>query len=507
VTATTKPDGPSPQLALGSPTLRRWFDSAAVRIPALTVLFSAAALYEAVHLSALADVDIWWHLRTGLWILQNHTLPHYGLFSQSSELPWIASSWAYDVVLAAGYKLMELRALPALQMALEIAQALVLFWLARGSRQCFWRALLLAAAGQLALSGLPSRPVLCSAILFAIELKLIFGARRSGSPRPLFWLPLLFMLWSNLHAGFVYGLAALLLLLVAEIIQQMGRGPGVLWFQNTPRLSVGNIGAVTAASFAAALLTPYAFRLYGVALRTAVERPVYLEEMHAMSFRQPQHYILLLLAMAAFFALGRGRSHDLFQIALMVACLALAFTRQRDIWLLALVSIAVISDAFLSAEQERARGLRWWKWEKLAVAALVALVFLVTAISHIPRSPQTPLDRVAAKFPVRACDYIRAKRLPQPLFNTFDWGGFLTWYLPQYPVSIDSRFNLYGDEFDSLYFKLIFGQLQPDSDPSFARARTILLPTDSPLAVALSALPQFQVAYQDDVAMVLLPVE
>jgi hypothetical protein len=105
---------------------------------------------------------------------------------------------------------------------------------------------------------------------------------------------------------------------------------------------------------------------------------------------------------------------------------------------------------------------------------------------------------------VRAGDYIRANHLPPPIFNAYDWGGFLTWYLPEYPVSIDSRTALYGDEINARYFKVTTAEIPLDADPSFANARTILLRKDSPMAVALSSVPQFKVAYQDDVAMVLL---
>ena len=76
-------------------------DSTPVQILALLLLFSTAAWYEGLHLYALANADVWWHLSTGSWILQNHAIPHTGLFSQNADLPWIASSWLFDVLLAA----------------------------------------------------------------------------------------------------------------------------------------------------------------------------------------------------------------------------------------------------------------------------------------------------------------------------------------------------------------------------------------------------------------------
>ena len=137
---------------------------------------------------------------------------------------------------------------------------------------------------------------------------------------------------------------------------------------------------------------------------------------------------------------------------------------------------------------------------------LVLAVFLA-AIFRIPSS-QALMNQAGRVFPVKACDFIRANQLPPPLFNAYSWGGFLTWYLPEYPVSMDGRLNLYGDEITERYFKVIDGKERLETEPSFTGARTILLERNSGLLKALTTLPglreQFRVAYQDDIATVLV---
>ena len=447
---------------------------------------------------------MWWHLSTGNWILQNHAVPHYGLFSQYSNLPWTDSSWLFDVLLAAAYKLMGLRALPVLLMAFKVAIAVVTFVLARGSRLNFWPAVILAAAAQYAIPNLPPGPVVCSIVLFAIELNLLFSARRTGNVRPLFWLPLLFLLWANLDVGFMFGLLLLLLFSAVAFGEEIGRRSGAGLSTGQKPVPPGIAAMVLAASFIAAFVSPYFFHSYAAASEELWRLVPYVQNLHAISFRRPQDYVLLLLAMAAFFSLGRRRSRDMFQIILMIGCLALAFTRQRDIWVLALASVAVIADATSDSASAGEERVAAWKRTKLATAGLVLIAFIAAVISRIPSSRETLLSKVGETFPVRASDYIRANRLPLPIFNAYDWGGFLTWYLPEYPVSIDSRTALYGDEINQRYFKVTTAEIPLDADPSFANARTILLRKDAPMAVALSAVPQFRVAYQDDVAMVLL---
>lgn len=486
--------------------LLRVSHSVPVRVAALLLLFTTAAWYEAVHLSALADPDVWWHLSTGNWIWQNHAAPHYGLFSQYSNLPWTDSSWLFDVLLAAAYNLMGLRALPALLMACKVAIAIVTFVLARGSRRNFWPAVFLAAAAQYAMPNLPPGPVVCSIVLFAIELNLLFSARRTGNPRPLFWLPLLFLPWVNLDVGFMFGLLVLLLFSAVLFGEEIGRRSGTGRSVGQEPVPPRTGAMVLAASLVAAVVSPYFFHSYAAASEELWRLVPYVQNLHAISFRHPQDYALLLLAMEAFLSLGRRRSRDMFQIVLMIGCLALAFTRQRDIWLLVLASVAVIADGLPmgSALAVQENNGRPWKQTKLATAGLVVIAFIVAVISRIPSSREALLSKVGETFPVRASDYIRANHLPLPMFNAYDWGGFLTWYLPEYPVAIDGRTGLYGDEIDSRYFKVTTAEIPLDADPSFANARTILLRKDSPMAVALSAVPQFRVVYQDDVAMVLL---
>jgi len=466
-------------------------------------LFCAAAVYEAVHLSSLSDTDVWWHLSTGLWILQNHGVPHSGISSQYSNLPWIASSWTYDLLLATAYKLLGLRAIPMTLMLFKVALAASAFLLARGRSRNFPLAVLLTVAAQCAI---PLRPLpnLCSIVCFAVELALLFQSLRTGNVRILYWLPLLFVLWVNLHIQFVYGLIALALFLAATLAEDISRRSGSTWCDSQlPLLPLGAVAAVTVFSFVATLLSPYGYHIYEVVIRNATPVP-YIADEHAMNFRQPQHYVLLLLAMSAFLALGRRRSRDPFKLALMIVASMVAFRIQGDAGFLAMASVAVIADAFFMGEigAVPVSPERRVKWEMPATMVLLAVVF-VAAACRIP-SRQTLLNRIGESLPVRAADYIRENRLPNPLFNEYGWGGFLTFYLPNYPVVIDGRTDLYGDEIISRYFKVTRAEVPLNTEPAFAGAQTILLPANSAMAIGLAKFSDFKAVYSDNVATVLV---
>jgi hypothetical protein len=488
---------------------RTAIDNFPVRLLVLLLLLIAAPLHEAFRITAFSNGDIWWHLRTGLWMLQNYAIPRQGLFSQYPEKGWIASSWGFEVLAAQLYKLIGLRAVPVILMGFQLALAAVTFLLAYIGRRNFWVAALLSAAAQYVIVGLQPLPILFSIVFFGIELILLLQSWRTGELRPLLWLPLLFVCWANLHPQFVLGLGLLGLFLLSGAVEHALSGLGARSFV-APSVPLGKCLAVAGISCAATLLTPYSFHLFADVIPTLYSK-VGMEsfaEMSSLEFRSPQNFVLLLLAMGAFLALGRQRSRDLFKLSVLSIFAMLAFRFQRDAWCVVLPAIAVLADAVPQFQCESHDHAHKWKWGLPLVAAFV-LVSLVVAILRMPGNDELQKS-TAQVFPLKACEYIRTNQLSGPIFNSYSWGGFLTFYLPEYPVAIDGRLNLYGDDLNENYFKVTAGTIRLENDPSFVRARTILLERKSGMVTALTSLPQlrdkFRVAYEDDVAVVLIRI-
>src|SRR5579859_240449 len=471
-----------------------------IRIPVLVVLFTTAAVVEAVRLSALsaiANSDVWWHLSSGTWMLQSHALPRTGLFSQSAGALWIASSWAYDLLLACGYKLLGLRSIPVLLMILKTALAVATFLLAGGLRRNFWRAVALSAVAQYVLGSVQPGPAYFSILFFAIELLLLFESRRRQRVRIMLWLPGLFLVWANLDIQFVVGIGLLLLFLAVLASEKY-------FFSGGHSLAVRDVAKITGLSVACTLVTPYFYRGYGVFFGTTFSSAnPYLPDFHAPGFRQPQDYVLLLLGMTAFLVLGLRRSRDLFAIGLLAGCIAASFYSQRNVWLVTIAAVAVIGQARDQPnESETANRLQWKNRVAIAVAVCFAVLGMAAA-TLIPRSHEVLMAKVSQSYPVAACDSIRKQHLAQHLFNAYEWGGFVTWYLPQYPVAIDGRSDLYGAEVIAEYSKMMNADIPYTEYAAVSGAQTILLPKRAIMAGALSSLPIFKVAYCDDLAVVL----
>src|SRR5580658_1241227 len=123
------------------------FDSELAHLVGLVALYSFLAVLftRAFYIS---DPDIWWHLRTGDWILAHRAVPFTDPFSSyGMGKPWIAYSWLFDLVSAVMFARLSFMAIAVLEIVVRVALSVALFHLVRGLCPSFWRAVALTAAG------------------------------------------------------------------------------------------------------------------------------------------------------------------------------------------------------------------------------------------------------------------------------------------------------------------------------------------------------------------------
>jgi len=474
---------------------------------ALVILLTASTRLEPLA-SAVLDLDLWWHLRDGDSILTQHALPHSGVFTQYFDHSWVAYSWGFEVIASRFYHWFGLIGLVALRSTLEVmitASLFIILWRGLGS---FWQAWPLTGAGMWAIHHcLGLQPMLFSILMFTLELGLIFEARRRGTIRPLLYMPVLFLLWANLHIQFAYGIFVLGLLVGAGLAR--AAFPSI--WSDLPDgkrdLPVAQLLGVAALSGVATLMTPYTWHLYGAIfsyMRSSVPY-VIITELQALNFRVPEHFVLLLIVGAGFFALGWRRSRDPFQLALMILSTIIAFRMTRDSWVACIPALAIIGDRQVSVAQE-GTGKQFPRFA-FAAGTAVATFLMFLVVTWDSKVSNTTLNKlVAASFPVNACAFVRAQSLPGPIYNDMNWGGFLIWALPERPVSIDNRTDLYGDEVLSRFYLVQSGAQDWRSDPDLNAAQVVLLNRRIQLANLLSQDQRFHLIYQDAIADVFIRI-
>jgi hypothetical protein len=329
----------------------------------------------------------------------------------------------------------------------------------------------------------------------------VLEANRAGREKLLYWLPLIFFLWANLHIQFIYGLFIVGLLLAVTVAQSaanmLGWKPS--WLQ-PPGLSAFNLAWIFAACVFATCISPYSFHLYATIAHYAESKAAYhiIMELQPVNFSVGSHYVALIWMALAFFAVGRQTRVDAFKLILLCIAGVIGFRTMRDSWFICITAAACIADAFAGAVPAESADSRL---ERIATVAILAIVLLVAARQTDFNRPRLE-QAIAEVLPVNAVNYLRQHPAPGPLYNTIDWGGFLTWYMPERPVAIDGRTDLYGDRTEELFFRTAAGAPSYVTDPYFNESGVVLLQNQNRLRYLLENNPRYQLVYQDAISSV-----
>ena len=459
----------------------------------------------------VTDPDLWWHLKVGDWILANHALPHTGIFSRIAEQrPWTAYSWGYEVLLSFAYRCFGIFGVGVFGVLLTLMVACAIFLMLHRLSGSFWVAAGLSLVTYFAmLFTMMPRPHFFSIALFCSLITLIFEARRHSSLTPLFALPLLFLLWANLHIQFIYGLAVFGLFVLVNAAQiLLSRFNHTSPSLQPPGLRSGPLLLIFVLAILATFVGPNTYHLYTAILDYSHAKfgYAYIRELQALDFRFADHFLQLLLTGAAFFVLGWQKKTNAFKLLLLLACALVAFRTTRDGWFICIPAAACLADFFRQLNQpEQAPQANWRLVDYLASAAVTLLLLILL----FPLSGFTPLaldSAVARVFPIKAANFLRRYPPAGPIYNSFGWGGFIIWYLPDYPVAIDGRNDLYGDDLDFRFMRVLNGFAPYAGDAIFRQSRLILLNNQDYLTTLLARDPRYRLIYRDELASIFVPL-
>ena len=389
---------------------------------------------------AVADPDVGWHLRTGQWILQHHAFPHTDPFSRvSGGSPWQAYSWLFELILLKLYGWMNLQGLMVFTAAMMALIAAAVYHMMSRLQADFTQRAVLTMVVMFCLSRMSTpRPWLFTILFFALEMNILMHVRQTGKSRELLWLPLIFALWANLHIQFVDGLLVLGIAATEPLLARW-------WKPETQGVRARNLWLALGACVAAACLNPYGPGIYKVAWQLGSQPGVLdsIAEMLALPFRTTGDFALLFMALAAAGVLFRYRHLAPFETLMLALAAVLSFRSRRDLWVMAITAGAILAAGLPArAEHEDKENAPAWA---LALSAASAVLVFVASIALLHLNNGRLQAMLAEKMPVRAVDVVKERHYTGPLFNTYDWGGFLIWNLRE-PVSIDGRAALYGDK-------------------------------------------------------------
>ena len=90
---------------------------------------------------------------------------------------------------------------------------------------------------------------------------------------------------------------------------------------------------------------------------------------------------------------------------------------------------------------------------------LLAVLVAAGVKAYLPLRTEINVEAERNKLPADAIEWIQEQRPTGPMFNSYNWGGYLIWRLwPDYLVFVDGRTDLFGDELLSQYLQVHFAR-------------------------------------------------
>jgi hypothetical protein len=403
-----------------------------------------------------ADPDLWGHLRFGLDALASGRLTTIDPYSYTSDIPWLNHEWLSEVVIAAAYRMSGVAGLIAIKIAFTIATFALLLPVLRSTADVWrWPTAFLAVIGIMPVA-FTVRPQLWTMFFLVLVCRIL-----NAAPSRRWLLPLVFVVWANVHGGWIVGMGILLIWSLVELVGD-ATGRPTLW------VSLG----VPAACIAATLLNPYGLGLWGFMAQTVrLSRPNIIEWQPI--WRESIGTMVLWLIAVGWVTFALRRSSVWRPQALAVVA-AMAFASMRVNRLLPLfIPIAVV---LLIPYVREPSVKRVWPKGRLAVdVAIIAAGVLLLAWPASAGCIQLNGSWIPDMQAARA---LAAARPVGRMATWFDWGEYAIWHFgPAAKVSIDGRREtVYSEEMLERQVAIAFGQQQGLDELSRSTPEYVWLP-------------------------------
>jgi hypothetical protein len=458
-------------------------------------------------LHPIADPDFWWHLRTGQLISQTQAIPTTDPFSfTNSGKPWIAHEWLSELLIYGLYRLGSYGLL-IFVFSLVITGAFLLAYLRSPQESRPYIAgftLLLGAIATAPTWG--ARPQMLSLFITSLFLYLLDRYRKEDKLKYIIPLPLITLVWVNLHAGYFLGLAivaiyiagGLIDLLMAEL--QKKESPGA------PTLkSILTLSTVLGVSILATFANPNGLHilLYPFQTLTSQAMQQFIQEWFSPDFHQlewqPLAWFILALIGAGMLA-KKPISPTKILLTLFFGYAALH--SMRHVPLFAIAAIPILAEQIGSLVRIQSEVKSPSRLQKRIVPILLVCIVLVVGLRFV-QVVQGQSKSEAGTFPKAAVDWITENQPEGNLFNSYGWGGYIIWRLyPQYPVYIDGRADVYGDKFIYVYSDVYRARPGWEQALDTQVVRLVLVEPESGLASALRQTSGWKIVYEDQLSVV-----
>lgn len=423
--------------------------------------------------------DIWWHLRTGDLLLKG-IFPTQDIFSFTAfGKPWTLHEWGSEVLFALVYKGMGISGLIILKsFVFAVTFGLAFNMMLRKNINilvCFIFTLILMVGSVVSWT---VRPHMFTGLFLVMLFYIYIEFKHHKNQKALRCLPLIFLVWINLHGGFIIGFIFLGICIVAELINIF------IQYDKEKSLSFYECKLLmfyTLISFAACFINPNTYEgvLYPLMYLGNQMDSHLISEWNPPTIRSDVQFFIMVFFIITGLLFYKKKLF-LYEVFFILAFIFFAFSARRHISIFTLIAIPIvaslwqniifsgynrifdiasgrlklflrkISDYFDSRSNWLYLMERQLKYHTIPI---LGILFLILLCGFKGEKFNIGLDR--SQYPIEIVDYIKSNNIKGNMFNQYGWGGFLIWSLPDRKVFIDGRMDVYKKEISDQYFTII----------------------------------------------------
>lgn len=434
----------------------------------LAIFFSLVVFF--IRDSVMLDPDFGWHIETGNYILK-YGIPKTDPFSFTMpSYKFIEYEWLSDLIYAIFYPTLSMFGFSILQYLIIVSSLFLLI----GKKFYKWTpAVVLFSTGELLM--FPGvRPQIFTWIFFSIFLFILFDKKRRS--KYIFLLPLLMIVWVNLHGGFAIGIFLLLLILITES------------YINKKIYIKGFIALLL--SIFATFINPYGIRIWEVILNHAIGinlRLNILEWLPGITTFHPTLFILI--SISALIIYRYFKKFDKTEAILFIILLVASFSATKFIPFFVLISVIILNKGLLHLKNDLPDKIALKRFNTFLSILFYLGIFLFILQSYMILKFSYELSE-NSYYPKKAVEFLNNKHLGKNIFSTYNWGGYLIWKLPGRYFFVDGRmptwnnFNVQNKKESSSafteYIDIITNKISFKDTAKKYNIDTVVLPIQTP---------------------------
>ncbi len=444
-------------------------------------------------LTKIEDYDLWWHLKTGQYILAEKKIPTEDIFSftNPSGTEWVVPGWMSGIIFYLVEQVSGFNGLIIFKaLIISLAYLLLLLLFEKKKKPFFLTILVLIISVLISrFRFIGIRPYIFKYVLSVFFIYLLESRRMSlrdedyrvsGRKKVLYLFPLLMVLWTNLHGTFFLGLVIIAAYILGEYFEK--------YFSADRPISLKPLILLLVTCALVTLLNPYGYRFhqwtFKLFLLTSGQVIPNQEFMPPRINEYPLFWFFLFSGMLSFLLrmfiplksdLSWKKKIDFTYLFLFLPFAYLAFKSIRYIAIFSLVNSLILVENF-SFFGEYCRGLIT-KFDffsrfisgKIASAVLKSSLLILMAVVFFytfrqEKSYRFGLGIKEGVYPIKAAEFIENEKVNANnpsgnIYNSEEYGGYLIWkWFPKRKVFIFNDNLLFYGLRNQVYGKAIPGE-------------------------------------------------